>query len=151
MPALAARSLSRRCTSSGTWRIWIIRVLMRNSIGACAAHAPAGFRALSTAPSGVGEADPEALEGELEDDLAWGHQVGDAVGGELFQLGQAGLVGVGTGAAGGVEQAGVGPTLGPGLAKEPLGGQAVEGLEEAVGAAAGAAGRLQLGVLGADP
>src|SRR4029453_4420606 len=86
MPAWAACSLSRRCTSSGTWRIWIIRVLMRNSIGACVAHAPDRFGALSTAPdppcSGLGEADPEALEGEFEDDLAGGHQVGDAVGGE---------------------------------------------------------------------
>src|SRR4029453_8531201 len=126
MPARLARSFSRRCTSSGTWRIWIIRVLMRNSIGACAAHAPAAFAALSTAPSGVGEADPEALEGEFEDDLAWGHQVGEAGGGELFQRGKAGPVGVGAGAAGGVEQAGVGPDLGPGLAQEPLGGQAVE-------------------------
>jgi hypothetical protein len=54
------------------------------------------------------------------------------------------------GAAGAVEEAGVGPDLGPGLAQEASGGQAVEGLEDAVGAAAGAAQGLQLGVLGAD-
>ena len=62
-----------------------------------------------------------------------------------------GGVRVGAGAAGGVQEAGVGPDLGPRLAQEPLGGQAVERLEEAVGAAAGAAQGLQLGVLGADP
>src|SRR5215218_2294367 len=154
MPCLAACSLSRRCTSSGTWRIWIIRVFMRDSIGACVAHAPEGFRVLPTAPtcgSGAGKADAETLGGELEDDLAGGHEVGDAGGSQAFQVGQAVGVGPGAGAAGGVEEAGVGPDLGPGLAEEAPGGQAVEGLEEAVGAAAGAAQGLQLGVLGADP
>jgi hypothetical protein len=103
------------------------------------------------AGSGVGEADAEALDGELEDDLAGGHEVGDAGGGEALELGQAGGVGGRAGAAGGVEEAGVGPDLGPGLAEEALGGEAVEGLEEVVADAAGAAQGLQLGVLGADP
>src|SRR5215218_36472 len=137
MPSRLARSVSFRCTSSGTCRIWIIRVLMRNSIGACVAHAPVCFAALSTAPgypgSGVAEAHPEALDGQFEDDLAGGGQVGDPGGGQALQLGQAGGVGVGAGAAGGVQEAGVGPDLGPGLPQEPPGGQAVEGLEEAVG------------------
>src|SRR4029450_8277442 len=116
MPARLARSFSRRCTSSGTGRIWIIRVLMRNSIGACVAHAPDRLATLSTARtwgSGPREADAETLDGELQDGLARGGEVGDAGGGEAFQVGQTVGVGVGAGAAGGVEEAGVGPDLGP--------------------------------------
>src|SRR5829696_8050210 len=128
MPSRLARSFSRRCTSSGTWRIWIIRVLMRNSIGACVAHAPEGFAALSTAPPPEGQAPgrrtPNPLTASLRDDLAGGRQVGDAGGGQAFQVGQAVGVGVGAGAAGGVEEAGVGPDLGPGLAQEAPDGQA---------------------------
>src|SRR4029453_3381725 len=121
MPSRLARSLSRRCTSSGTWRIWIIRVFMRNSISACVAHAPAGSGAcpqVLPANSGFREPDPEPLDGELQDDLPRGGEVGDAGGGEALQVGQAVGVGVGAGAAGGGGGGGGGAGLGPGVAQE---------------------------------